>query len=77
MLDWYGIKYKLSHFSLFNFSTDNIGEVVAAIIKVDQICRRKMILLYCLTLSMASVSIAAKASPGSPEYALYYYCQII
>ena len=47
MLDWYGIKYKLLHFSLFNFSTDNIGEAAAAITKVDQIRREKMILLYC------------------------------
>ena len=47
MLDWYGIKYKLLHFSLFNFSIDNIGEVIAAIIKVDQIRREKMILLSC------------------------------
>ena len=77
MLDWYGIKYKLSHFNLFNFSTDNIGEAAAAIIKVDQIRREKMILLYCFTLLMASVSISAKASPGSPGYVLYYYCQII
>ena len=65
------------HFSLFNFSTDNIAEAVAAVTKVDQIRREKMILLYCFTLLMASVSISAKASPGSPGYVLYYYCQII
>ena len=47
MLDWYGIKYKLLHFSLFNFSIDIIGEAAAAITKVDQIRREKMILLYC------------------------------